>query len=105
MSVNSPRPSPMAVPLLSGRGLYAWFIMDGYLFDWIVAGVAIIINLTVPGGAVKPTNRFYQDGDPTISYPARDGTISSGVLYAITFALPFTVYMATALFRRSFHDG
>ena len=95
----------MALPLMSLKGLHAWFISDGYLWDWISAGLVIVISLTVPGGSLKPVNRFYTPGDPTLSYPIGNGTISSPVLYVLVFAVPFFIYVAYAFFRRSFHDG
>lgn len=92
------------ISLTSREGLVAWFLADAYIYDWLAAGILIIINLTVPGGAIKPVDRAYTLGDPSLSYPDRNSTISSSVLYALAFAFPLIVYIAASVYKKSFHD-
>ncbi len=41
--------------------------MQGYLWDWLVAGAAILINLLVPANAVKPVTRYFNENVSTQS--------------------------------------
>lgn len=41
--------------------------MQGYLWDWLVAGAAILINLLVPAHAVKPVTRYFNEDVSTLS--------------------------------------
>ncbi|GAX83367.1 hypothetical protein CEUSTIGMA_g10792.t1 [Chlamydomonas eustigma] len=86
------------------EGLYAWFIEDGYLWDWLVTAIFLIISFFVPLKAVKPVTRFYLNNDPTLSYPYSENTISGTVLYILVLLLPAVVFCTCGLVRRSFHD-
>lgn len=37
--------------------IWRWFITDGFLYDWIVAFVALLINTTVPLVRIRPVDR------------------------------------------------
>ncbi|PNH03216.1 hypothetical protein TSOC_010723 [Tetrabaena socialis] len=39
--------------------LWHFFVVEGYLWDWLTAGAAILVNLLVPGHAVEPLRRHY----------------------------------------------
>jgi hypothetical protein len=90
--------------LLSKDGIYAWFIEDGYLWDWLVTAILLIIDFFVPSTAVKPVARFYLADDPTLSYPYHENTISGTVLYILVLLFPAAVFSLCGLIRRSFHD-
>lgn len=85
--------------------LRQWFVSDGYLWDWIVAAVVIIINLVVPLEAIHPRDRYYVNDDPTLAYPYHENTISSAVLYLLVFLFPGVVYVASAALQKSWADG
>lgn len=86
--------------------LYGWFLFpQGYLWDWLVAGILILISFVVPLVAIRPYVRFYVPTDPTLSYPMTVGTISGTVLYILTFIWPGSVFVVMALYKRSWHDG
>ena len=92
------------VSLCSLGGLFLWFLQDAYLYEWLAAGILIVINLTVPMVAIKPVDRYYSPVDQTLSYPKTDNTISNSVLFALVFAFPIAVYLCASLYKKSFHD-
>ncbi len=94
-----------SMKLLSKSGLHAWFVSDGYVWDWLACAVLIIVSYLVPTYSLKPVTRYYETTDATLQYPANASTISSPILYVITFLFPGIVIIACALYRRSFHDG
>lgn len=87
-----------------GPPLKRWFIDDGYYLDWLGAAAAILIGLLVPTYAVEPIDRYETPGDPTLSYPYQDSTISSTVLYILTFVWPAAVVTLVAWLQRSWAD-
>ncbi len=84
--------------------LVRWFITDGYLWDWLFAAIVIIVNNTVPLGAVKPVDRFYLPSDATLSYPAGSSTISGTVLWLLVFILPLVLITIYDIVCRDLHD-
>lgn len=46
-----------------------WFFIQGYIFDWAIVIAWIVIANTVPLKKIKPVERFFNDSDPTLSYP------------------------------------
>ncbi|KAG2425484.1 hypothetical protein HXX76_013693 [Chlamydomonas incerta] len=76
-----------------------FFVYEGYLWDWLTAGAAIVINLVVPA-QIDPLNRFYLPNDPTLSYPIEDSSVPTSALYVLVFVLPAVVFAVAAWFKR-----
>ncbi len=83
----------------------AWFLSDGYLYDWAAAIILTIVNHVVPLTVMDPVDRLYTPADPTLSYPMNSGTISGSLMYVLAFLFPCVVICLFAWFRHSFHDG
>ncbi|GFR51605.1 hypothetical protein Agub_g14029 [Astrephomene gubernaculifera] len=79
--------------------LFHFFLIEGYLWDWLTAGAAIAVNLVVPAKALDPLSRYYETTDPTLSYPYRDSSVPTYVLYILVFALPAVVFAVTATIK------
>lgn len=79
-----------------------WFITDGYIWEWIAAGIVILLNYVIPITAIKPINRYYLPTDPSIAYLLHDNTISSSVLGWLSFGLPILAFSVHQFFRPSF---
>lgn len=65
---------------------------EGYLADWLVAIVLIIITSFVPNKAISTANRFITPKDPAHLYPFVTSTVSNAQLMVITFLVPFAVF-------------
>ncbi|KAG2488392.1 hypothetical protein HYH03_013078 [Edaphochlamys debaryana] len=78
-----------------------FFLVEGYLWDWLVAAAGIVINLVIPANVVKPIRRYYNVTDVTLMYPDHDSSVPSLALYLLVFVLPAVVFGVTALLKRS----
>ncbi|KAG2440652.1 hypothetical protein HYH02_010231 [Chlamydomonas schloesseri] len=85
--------------MVSWNSVGHFFVYEGYLWDWLAAAAAIVINLVVPA-QIDPLNRYYSPKDPTLSYPAADSSVPSSALYVLVFALPAVVFAVAACFKR-----
>ncbi|GIL67505.1 hypothetical protein Vafri_20865 [Volvox africanus] len=81
--------------------LLHFFIVEGYLWDWLTAAAGIVVNLLVPAKALTPLERFYNKTDTTLSYPLRSSSVPSSALYVLVFVLPAVVFMVAAAVGRS----
>ncbi|MEW5306943.1 MAG: hypothetical protein WDW36_009371 [Sanguina aurantia] len=68
------------------------------------ASALIIINATIPFGAIKPRHRYFSTLDPDISYPDNGSTISGTVLFILVFVLPAVVITGVTLSQRAWVD-
>ncbi|GLC47275.1 hypothetical protein PLESTF_000926400 [Pleodorina starrii] len=84
----------------SGTFLH-FFLVEGYLWDWLTAATGIVVNLVVPAKALKPLNRYYSPTDPALSYPIKDSSVPNSALYVLVFVLPAVVFTAAAVVKRS----
>ncbi|KXZ45577.1 hypothetical protein GPECTOR_53g163 [Gonium pectorale] len=78
-----------------------FFVVEGYLWDWLTAGACIAVNLVIPGEVVKPLKRYYEATDSTLAYPYHESTVPSLALYLLVFVLPAVVFAVIALIKRS----
>ncbi|EFJ45779.1 hypothetical protein VOLCADRAFT_121142 [Volvox carteri f. nagariensis] len=86
---------------MKNHTLLHFFVVEGYLWDWLTAAAGIVINLIVPAHALKPLDRYYSSTDPTLSYPVKGSSVPSSALYVLVFVLPAVVFAMTAAIRRS----
>jgi diacylglycerol diphosphate phosphatase/phosphatidate phosphatase len=82
----------------------AHFIVDGYVYDWLLALVLIAVNFTIPNEILPPVERHYTPGDPALSYPVKSVPLTETQKYVLVFALPAAVAAAAQLWYRSLLD-
>lgn len=86
------------------RLLRVHFISEGYLYDWLLALVLILINFTVPNILLPPVERAYAPNDPSLSYPNAYVPLTEDQKYALVFLLPAVIAGVAQLWYRSLLD-
>jgi hypothetical protein len=80
------------------------FISEGYLYDWLLALVLILINFTVPNVLLPPVERAYSPNDPSLSYPNAYVPLTESQKYVLVFLLPAVIAGVAQLWYRSLLD-
>jgi hypothetical protein len=87
-----------------GSTLYNHFIVAGYVYDWLLALVLVVINWTVPCILIKPLDRFYVPDDPALSYPSLRAPLTEDQKFVLIFGLPALVSAVAQLWLKSWLD-
>jgi hypothetical protein len=86
------------------RLLRVHFITEGYLYDWLLALVLIIINFTVPTVLLPPVERAYSPDDASLAYPIAHVPLTEDQKYALVFVLPAAIAAVAQLWCRNWLD-
>mmetsp|Transcript_1179 Transcript_1179/g.2810 ORF Transcript_1179/g.2810 Transcript_1179/m.2810 type:complete len:317 (-) Transcript_1179:447-1397(-) len=82
------------------------FMKDGYGWDWLGAGLIIVINFLFPTFLIPPIDRAYDAADKTLAYPFREDTVSNLAAALLVFLPPAGVFIVACIFFRvSILDG
>lgn len=81
-----------------------WFVLAGYLWDWLLALTLIIINFTVPGNVIPAMKRIYFDNDPAFKYPSTSSWLSETQKFPVELGIPLLVVALVQLHSRSLVD-
>jgi hypothetical protein len=84
--------------------LFNHFILQGYVYDWLLALTLIVINFTVPVLIIRPFQRPYTEGDPALSYPHTSVPLTENQKFALLFGLPGLVAALMQIWWRSWLD-
>eukprot|EP00878_Enallax_costatus_P002057 GHUV01002223.1.p1 GENE.GHUV01002223.1~~GHUV01002223.1.p1 ORF type:complete len:288 (+),score=64.57 GHUV01002223.1:130-993(+) len=81
-----------------------WFLLAGYLWDWLLAIALIIINFTIPGTVIPAVKRIIFDDDPSLKYPSSSSWLSEEQKFPVEFGVPLVVVALVQLNTRSLVD-
>ncbi|CAD7698798.1 unnamed protein product [Ostreobium quekettii] len=82
-----------------------WALKEGYVFDYVLLIVLMVLNFGVAVEVVEPKERFFIPGDPTLSYPKQDDKmVPSWLLVLVAGAGPLGIFAMWQLRMRSWVD-
>lgn len=81
-----------------------WLVVAGYLWDWLLALVLIVINFTVPGIVIPAVERMYFEDDPAFRYPPTPSWLSERQKFPVEFGVPLLVVALIQLHSKSLID-
>lgn len=84
--------------------LYKFLIQAGYLWDWLLAAVLIIINFNVPGVLIPAVDRLYFDDDPMLRYPSKESWLNEKQKFPVEFGIPVLVVALAQIWARDAAD-
>jgi hypothetical protein len=83
---------------------YRWLISAGYIWDWLLAAVLVVINFFVPGVLIPAVDRMYFPDDPTLRYPSVESWLNEQQKFPVEFGVPLAVVLLVQIWGRSGAD-